>query len=237
MSLLEVEGLQARLGDAHILQGVTLRVGAGEVVSLLGRNGAGKSTTLKTIIGWVKPTSGTIRYGDRTIAGWPTEKIVRGGIGFIPEDRRIFPALTVEENIRLGLYQGPRVSPNEREARLSRIYASFPRLGERRTQIGRTLSGGEQQMLSIARGLIGEPKLVLIDEPTEGLAPLIVREILDTIVGMRQRGLGVLLVEQNILAALKVSDRCVVIDRGRTIAEGTPREISENQAIRQRLAV
>lgn len=237
MSLLEVEGLHARLGDAHILRGVSLRVGAGEVVSLLGRNGAGKSTTLKTIIGWVKPSAGTIRYATRTIAGWPTEKIVKSGVGFIPEDRRIFPALTVEENIRLGFHQSVRVSASERAARLKRIYAWFPRLQERRTQVGRTLSGGEQQMLAIARGLIGEPKLVLIDEPTEGLAPLIVREIFDSIVQMRQRGLGILLVEQNILGALKVSDRCVVIDRGRTIAEGTPREISENQAIRQRLAV
>ena len=237
MNLLEVEGLHARLGDAHILQGVTLRVGAGEVVSLLGRNGAGKSTTLKTIIGWVKPSAGTIRYAGHSIAGLPTQRIVKSGIGFIPEDRRVFPALTVEENIRLGLYQGTRIGVGERNRRLERIYAWFPRLRERRSQVGRTLSGGEQQMLSIARGLIGEPRLVLIDEPTEGLAPMIVREIFDTIVQMRQRGLGVLLVEQNILGALKISDRCVVIDRGRTIAEGTPKDISENQAIRQRLAV
>ena len=237
MSLLEIDALQARLGDAHILQGVSLHVNAGEVVSLLGRNGAGKSTTLKTIVGWVKPSAGTIRYGGRDIGGLATEKIVRSGLCFIPEDRRVFPALTVEENIRLGLYQSPSTATREREARLRRMYEWFPRLLERRHQIGKTWSGGEQQMLSIARGLVGDPKLVLIDDPTEGLAPLIVREIFDSILRMRERGLGVLLVEQNVRGALNVSDRCVVIDRGRTIVHGTPQEISENEAIRQRLAV
>lgn len=237
MSLLEIDALQARLGDAHILQDISLNVNAGEVVSLLGRNGAGKSTTLKTIVGWVKPLVGTIRYAGRDIGGLATERIVRSGICFIPEDRRVFPALTVEENIRLGFFQSPSAGRREREARLHRMYEWFPRLRERRLQIGKTLSGGEQQMLSIARGLIGDPKLVLIDEPTEGLAPLIVREIFESIKRMRERGLGVLLVEQNVRGALKVSDRCVVIDRGRTIAQGTPQEISDNEAIRRRLAV
>lgn len=237
MSLLELEDLQARIGEAHILRGITLRVRQGEIVGLLGRNGAGKSTTLKAIIGWIRSVGGTCRYDGQSTLGWSTEKIIRSGVCFIPEDRRIFPALTVEENLRLGFYQCASVNAAGMNARLERIYDWFPRLRERRRQMGKTLSGGEQQMLAIARGLIGEPRLVLIDEPTEGLAPLIVREILEFISRIRQSGAGVLLVEQNIVGALQVSDRCVVIDRGKTIAEGTPNQISENAAVRQRLAI
>ncbi|MEW5890819.1 MAG: ABC transporter ATP-binding protein, partial [Pseudomonadota bacterium] len=198
MSLLELRDVHTHYGFAHVLQGVSLTVGEGEVVALLGRNGAGKTTTLKTIMGWLKPSSGSIQFAGQNMRGWPPDRICRAGLGFIPEDRRIFPELTVEENLRLGFYQDWRIGREERARRIGEIYSWLPRLEERRRQAGGSLSGGEQQMLAIARGIVGGPKVLLIDEPSEGLAPMIVHEVFESIRRMRNAGIAVLLVEQNV---------------------------------------
>ncbi|MBL8332749.1 MAG: ABC transporter ATP-binding protein, partial [Rubrivivax sp.] len=172
--MLELQGVHAHYGLSHVLQGVSLRVGAGEVVGLFGRNGVGKTTVMKTIAGWVAPSAGAVVFDGQAIGGAASETICRRGLGFVPEDRRIFPGLTVEENLGLGFMQTPGTGRAERRRRLDGIYTRFPRLGERRQQMGTTLSGGEQQMLAMARVLVGQPRLLLIDEPTEGLAPMIV---------------------------------------------------------------
>src|SRR5437899_1149165 len=189
MPLLEVSAVRAHYGSAPVLQGVTLSIDAGEIVSIFGRNGAGKTTTLKTVMGWLKPSAGAIAFDGRSIGGLSPDRIFRLGIGFIPEDRRIFATLTVEENLALGLF-GARLSRKERRAQFDRIYAMFPRLAERRRQRGKTLSGGEQQMLAIARALVGRPKLLLLDEPSEGLAPTIAAEIFDLLARMRNEGIA-----------------------------------------------
>src|SRR3954469_10267251 len=173
MPLLEVEGLHAQYAFAPVLRGVSFGVSAGEIVSIFGRNGAGKTTTLRTIMGWCRPSSGKIEFAGENIAGQSPDRIFRKGIAFIPEDRRIFGTLTVEENLTLGLFSLWQ-SGAERQRRLDRAIALFPRLGERRKQMGKTLSGGEQQMLAIGRTVIGDPKLLLVDEPSEGLAPIVV---------------------------------------------------------------
>jgi branched-chain amino acid transport system ATP-binding protein len=175
--MLELKDVHTHYGLSHVLQGVSLRVDAGEVVGLFGRNGVGKTTVMKTIAGWVAPTQGTVHFDGQAIGGLASERICRQGIGFVPEDRRIFPGLTVEENLVLGFMQSPGRSRAEDRRQLDAIYTRFPRLGERRQQMGTTLSGGEQQMLAMARVLVGRPRLLLIDEPTEGLAPKIVDEI------------------------------------------------------------
>jgi branched-chain amino acid transport system ATP-binding protein len=175
--MFDLNDVHTHYGLSHMLQGVSLRVGAGEVVGLFGRNGVGKTTVMKTIAGWVAPTQGTVRFDGQPIGGMASERICRQGIGFVPEDRRIFPGLTVEENLVLGFMQRPGRSRAEDRRQLEAIYTRFPRLGERRLQMGTTLSGGEQQMLAMARVLVGQPRLLLIDEATEGLAPKIVDEI------------------------------------------------------------
>ncbi len=218
--LLALNAVNVSIGLSHILHGVTLHVQPGEVVGLFGRNGVGKTTIVKTIAGWLAPTSGSITFDRAQIAGLTSDRICHLGVGLVPEDRRVFPGLTVEENLRLGLMQVTRAARPAAEQKLRAVYERFPRLQERRSQLGTTLSGGEQQMLSIARTLVGSPKLILIDEPTEGLAPMIVRDIFETIRTLQSQGIAVLLIEQNVHNALTICDRFYAIERGQVVLEG-----------------
>jgi branched-chain amino acid transport system ATP-binding protein len=229
--MIEIVDVHTHYGLSHVIQGLGAVAGEGEVVGIFGRNGVGKTTLLKTVAGWVKPTSGQIRFAGQPIGGLAPDQIARRGIGFVPEDRRIFPGLTVEENLGLGLLQRRGRSGAQEKAALEGIFERFPRLRERRRQLGTTLSGGEQQMLAIARVLIGEPTAMLIDEPSEGLAPMIVAEIFAIIRELKNQGVAVLLVEQNLHEALSVCDRFYAIDRGRVVMTGDP----ENRADRDRL--
>jgi branched-chain amino acid transport system ATP-binding protein len=237
MPLLELADVHAHYGSAPVLQGVSVAVDAGEVVSIFGRNGAGKTTTLKTVMGWLKPSAGAVRFEGRSIGGWSPDRVFRLGIGFIPEDRRVFATLTVEENLALGLISAWRLSGGERRRRLEQVYALFPRLAERRRQAGRTLSGGEQQMLAIGRALVGRPKLLLVDEPSEGLAPLIVNEIFEAIARMRAEQIALLLVEQKIHRAAAISTACYVMEKGRIVSHGPPSLVLTDQAVRQKPSV
>lgn len=218
--MLAIRNLNTYYGTSHVIQGIDLTVDQGAVIGVFGRNGVGKSTLLKTIAGWITPTEGEIVFNGERIDGQSADRIARRGIGFVPEDRRIFPGLTVEENLTLGYLQVPRRSSAGNTAALRRIYERFPRLAERRNQNGTTLSGGEQQMLAMARVMIGEPRLLLIDEPSEGLAPMIVADLFAIIGEMKQRGCTILLVEQNVQQALTACDRFIAIERGRIIRSG-----------------
>lgn len=221
--MLEIAGLHTYYALSHILHGVDLSVGAGEIVALFGRNGVGKTTIIKTVAGWVKPRSGSIRLDGEEIGGVAPDVIARKGIGLVPEDRRIFPGLTVEENLRLGFQQRARKpTREERRATLESVYYHFPRLRERHAQMATTLSGGEQQMLAMARILMGTPRLALIDEPTEGLAPQIVGEIVSIIRELKARKISILLVEQNVEVAFSLADRFYFIERGTVRLEGVP---------------
>src|SRR5262245_10040720 len=237
MPLLEVEGLHARYHYAPVLQGISFTVDAGEIVSIFGRNGAGKTTTLRTIMGWLRPPSGAIAFDGERIGGLSPDRIFRRGVAFIPEDRRIFPTLSVEENLMLGLVSRWGMAAAERRRRFERVVDLFPRLGERRRQLGRTLSGGEQQMLAIGRALIGEPKLLLVDEPSEGLAPMIVNEIFAAIAHMREQRIALLLVEQNVRRAAAISTSCYVMEKGRILLHGAPDVVMADDAVRQKLSV
>jgi branched-chain amino acid transport system ATP-binding protein len=221
--MLEIKDLHAHYGASHIVQGVALVLQPGEVVGVFGRNGVGKTTLLKTIAGWIAPSSGEIRIDGRRIDGATPDHICRLGVGFVPEDRRIFPGLSVEENLTLGFMQVPRRRRAANRAALENIYHRFPRLQERRRQHGTTLSGGEQQMLAIARVLVGEPSVLLVDEPSEGLAPMMVAELYAILGELKQAGRAILLVEQNITQALTVCDRFVAMERGRVALEGNAR--------------
>jgi branched-chain amino acid transport system ATP-binding protein len=236
MPLLEVEHLHAQYAFAPVLRGLSFAVNAGEIVSIFGRNGAGKTTTLRTVMGWLTPTSGRVVFDGADIGGKSPDRIFRKGIAFIPEDRRIFGTLSVEENLTLGLFS-LRPSAAERRRRLDRVIALFPRLGERRAQLGRTLSGGEQQMLAIGRALIGNPKLLLVDEPSEGLAPIVVNEIFAALATMRDDGIALLLVEQNVQRAAALSNSCYVMEKGQIIAQGLPADVMADETVRQRLSV
>ena len=231
--MLELNDVHTHYGLSHVLQGVSLRVGAGEVVGLFGRNGVGKTTVMKTIAGWVAPTQGTVQFDGQPIGGVASERICRGGIGFVHEDRRIFPGLTVEENLVLGFMQIPGRSRAEDRRQLDATYTRFPRLGERRQQMGTTLSGGEQQMLAMARVLVGAPRLLLIDEPTEGLAPKIVELVGQFLQEIRKRGVSILLIEQKLAIALDISERLYLMGHGRIVFEGTPADLKNNAAIRK----
>ena len=235
--MLELNDVHTHYGLSHVLQGVSLRVGAGEVVGLFGRNGVGKTTVMKTIAGWVAPTQGTVQFDGQPIGGVASERICRRGIGFVPEDRRIFPGLTVEENLVLGFMQDPGRSRAEDRRQLDAIYTRFPRLGERRQQMGTTLSGGEQQMLAMARVLVGTPRLLLIDEPTEGLAPKIVDEIFALMEGLRQDGIPILLVEQNMHRAIGLVQRFYVLERGAVVMSGEGANAADREALMRQLAV
>jgi branched-chain amino acid transport system ATP-binding protein len=211
--MLEVDGVHTFYAKSHILQGVSLQVAAGEVVGLIGRNGVGKSTTLKTIMGLVRPSQGRITFEGRDIAGTAPYRLARMGIGYVPEDRRIFRLLSVLENMRTGLDR-TGVTAERRQALLDKVYASFPVLEQRRNQAGGTLSGGEQQMLAIARAMMLEPRIILLDEPTEGLMPRMVGHIREIIEALHREGVAILLVEQNVPLTLAVSNRVYIMEKG-----------------------
>ena len=232
MSLLEVEDLHTFYGEAHILQGITLEVAEREVVTLIGRNGAGKTTTLRSIMGVARPSRGRIRFAGADIAGQAPHQVSRRGIAWVPEERRILPNLTVADNLRLAML-GAGVK-DDNGALLSEVYEYFPRLKERIEYRGRFLSGGEQQMLAIARGLVARPKLMLIDEPTEGLAPLLVQSLTSILSEISRRGSTILLVEQSLEVALTLSNRLYVIDQGRIQFSGTPEQLKAEPSIQQR---
>ena len=212
-TLLTVEDLHSFYGKSHILHGVSLSVGRGEVVGLLGRNGVGKSTTLKTIMGLVRPSQGRVLFEGKAITGMPAHKIARLGVAYVPEDRRIFKLLTVMENLRTGLdRQG--VTEARKQELLDKLFEYFPRLAERRSQPGGTLSGGEQQMLAIGRAMMLEPKIILLDEPTEGLMPRMVTQIHQIIDALHREGVAILLVEQNVPLTLEASQRVYIMEKG-----------------------
>jgi branched-chain amino acid transport system ATP-binding protein len=230
MALLSVEDLHTYYGEAHILQGVSLRIEEGEVVTLIGRNGAGKTTTLRSIMNIARPTRGRIALRGDDLTRLPTHEIVQRGIAWVPEERRILPNLTVLENLRLGML-GRRITG---DSALDEVFDYFPRLRERVGQRGQLLSGGEQQMLAIARGLVARPSVMLVDEPTEGLAPIIVQNLTEILARINQRGVTLLLVEQTLEVALALSHRLYVMDQGRIQFEGTPGELRNDPSIQQR---
>jgi len=235
--LVAVEDIHTYYGKSHILDGVSLQVGRGEIVGLLGRNGVGKSTTLKTIMGLVHPDRGRVLLAGKPITSLPTHKLARLGIGYVPEDRRIFRYLTVMENLRTGLDRHGVTEARRREL-LDKIFASFPVLAERRNQAGGTLSGGEQQMLAIARAMMIEPKIILLDEPTEGLMPRMVSQIRQIIDELHREGVAILLVEQNVLLTLEVSQRLYIMEKGAIRHHAAASELKVNDAVvRQYLGV
>jgi len=226
--MLQLTGLNAFYGKSHILHGVDMRVGEGEIVSLLGRNGSGRSTTVKTIMGLVTG-AGSVRFRDQEILGHHAFDIAHRGIGYVPENRDIFPKLTVHQNLQLGEKRNkktPRWSFGD-------MYKMFPRLKEREHTEAGVLSGGEQQMLTLCRTLMGDPDLIMIDEPTEGLAPKIVEQVAVYLKELKRRGVSVLLVEQKLTIALEISERCYVMGHGQVVFEGTPTELRANAEIRK----
>ncbi len=228
MSLLEVSALNSYYGDSHILFDVSMRIERNEVVGLLGRNGAGKSTTLKSLMGVVRPKSGGVVFDGADVAGKPSHKIAHAGMQLVHEDRRIFGSLNVEENMILAGLTAENKWP------LERIYEMFPRLKERRTSRGTDLSGGEQQMLAIARALVRDPKIILLDEPFEGLAPVIVHDLMDVCRNLAAAGQTIVLVEQNLAAMLALAKRLYIINNGHIVHEGTAQEIKTQPEILQR---
>lgn len=227
--MLRVENLDSFYGRAHVLQGVSFALAAGEVMVLLGRNGAGKSTTMKSLIGLVRPRAGSIAFQGHEIAGREPHRIARLGIGYVPEERRIFTDLTVTENLEVGR-RPPRAGlPAWTEERL---FALFPNLGRMRDRPGGRMSGGEQQMLTIARTLMGNPLLVLLDEPSEGLSPLIVEQMADAVLALKQAGVTVLLAEQNFHFAARIADRAAVIESGRIVWSGTMAALLADERVR-----
>jgi len=236
-ALVSVEGLHTYYGKSHILDGVTLHVGHGEVVGLLGRNGVGKSTTLKTIMGLVTAAAGNILLEGRSITGVPPHRLAQMGIGYVPEDRRIFRLLTVMENLRTGLDRHG-VSEERKRELLDKAFTYFPRLAERRSQAGGTLSGGEQQMLAISRAMMLEPKIILLDEPTEGLMPRMVSQIREIIEVLHKEGVAILLVEQNVPLTLAASQRVYIMEKGIVRHHSAAAELHvEHTIIKQYLGV
>ncbi|MBK1823582.1 ABC transporter ATP-binding protein [Burkholderia orbicola] len=225
--MLDVKEVHACYGKSHVLQGISLNVNEGETVTLLGRNGAGKSTTLKTIAGVVVPTGGTVTFAGRPVAGQPAHRIAAGGLCFVPEHRGIFRLLSVEENLRLG---ARRDSPWQ----LDDIYRIFPRLKERRRNGGAQLSGGEQQMLAIGRALMNHPRLLMLDEPVEGLAPVIVEEIVEQLKQIKAAGVAILLVEQNLEVCTQLADRHFVIEQGVIVYEGSNAAFAADHDVKDR---
>ncbi len=229
--MLTIQGLSVHYGGIHALQGIDLEVPERSVVSLIGANGAGKSTTLRTIVGLVRATSGTITWDGEPITGLPTKDIVSRGICLVPEGRRVFPNLTVDENLTLGAYS--RSDRTAIAADRRRVFELFPRLGERRHQRAGTLSGGEQQMLAVGRALMTRPRLLMMDEPSLGLAPLVVKMIFEIVRTIHAEGVTVLLVEQNAKAALEIADQACVLETGRLTLRGTGRELLADDRVRR----
>jgi branched-chain amino acid transport system ATP-binding protein len=223
------DGLHTYYGKSHILHGVSLEAAEGQVTALLGRNGAGKTTTLRSLMGLTPPREGHVKIFGAETTGWPSFRVAALGVGYVPEGRRIFPNLTVEENLLVPMERaGPWT--------LASVYKLFPRLEERRSNKGRQLSGGEQEMLSIARALLLNPKLLILDEPSQGLAPLIVREVFRIVTKMRAEGISVLLVEQNVRMSLEVADHAYVLDDGHVVYSGSAHELAADEARVQSLA-
>jgi branched-chain amino acid transport system ATP-binding protein len=230
LRLLEVEDLHAYYGKSHILHGVSLSIAQGEIVSLLGRNGSGRSTTLKTIMGLVTPTSGRVALDGHDLAGQRAFRVARAGIAYVPEEREIFANVTVDENMRIGM-QPPRAGVPTWT--VDQMYDFFPQLKDRRSTAAGMLSGGEQQMLTICRSLLGNPRVILIDEPTEGLAPKIVEVVTNVIRDICRQGVSVLLVEQKLTIAMRVSERVYVMGHGEIVFEGTPDDLRNTPEIRR----
>ena len=229
INALEADGLQTYYGKSHILHGVSLKVAEGQITALLGRNGAGKTTTLRSLMGLTPAREGRVTIFGKDTTRWPAFRIAASGVGYVPEGRRIFANLSVEENLRV---------PLEREGKwtLERAYTLFPRLAERKLSRGRQLSGGEQEMLSIARALLLNPRLLILDEPSQGLAPLVVREVFQIVAQMRGEGISVLLVEQNARMSLEIADHAYVLDDGAIVHSGPASELAADEARVQALA-
>ena len=224
--MLEVDGIHTYYGESHVLHGVSLRVAPGEAVALLGRNGAGKTTAIRSIVGFTPPRAGRVVFEGQAIERWPAYRIARRGLALVPQGRRIFAPLSVRENLLLGA--------RSEGWTLERVFELFPRLRERQAQLGGTLSGGEQQMLAIGRALLTNGRLLLLDEPSEGLAPLIVREIGTTLQALKAERLSLLLVEQNYHLALRVADRVYVMNKGQIVYQGTPAGLEANEEVKRR---
>ncbi len=228
--MLTVNDINVYYGAIHAIKGVSFQVNDGEVVTLIGANGAGKSTILNTVCGLLHTRTGSIQFLDKNLASVPPHKVVELGMAHVPEGRRIFQQMTVEENLEMGAYTQPRASvdPN-----LERVYQQFPRLKERRKQVAGTLSGGEQQMLAMGRGLMSNPKLLMLDEPSMGLAPILVEQIFDIVKSLHKAGVTILLVEQNARMALSVADRGYVLETGKIVATGTGDDLLHNEAVKK----
>jgi branched-chain amino acid transport system ATP-binding protein len=229
--LLEVDGLEVAYGDVQVIWGISFTVSRGEIVTLIGPNGAGKTTTLHALSGLLAPRAGRIRFGGAEVAGRPAHEIVRLGMIQIPEGRKLWPRMTVEENLLLGAF-APRARGLARQ-QLDRVYALFPRLKARRRQLAGTLSGGEQQMCAIGRGLMSEPELLMFDEPSLGLAPLLVDELFARIADIARQGVTILLVEQKVAHTLEIADRGYILETGRTVLSGTGEELRENEYVQR----
>jgi branched-chain amino acid transport system ATP-binding protein len=227
--VLKAQEIHTYYGKSHILHGVSLEVNEGEIVTVLGRNGAGKTTTMRSLTGLTPPRAGTIEIFGHNTTRWPAHRIAQLGVGYVPEGRKIFGALTVLENLLV---------PKSRRGpwTLERVFELFPRLEERKSQLGRQLSGGEQEMLSIARPLLLNPSLMLLDEPSQGLAPLVVKEVMQVVKRMREEGLSVLLVEQNVPLSLSVADRAYVLDDGKVVYSGTAQDLAQDRDLVEKLA-
>ena len=228
-TVLEARDVHAYYGKSHILHGVSLRLDEGEIVTVLGRNGAGKTTTMRSLMGLTAVRNGSVRILGEDTTRWPAYRVARLGVGYVPEGRKIFGNLTVLENLTV---------PEAREGpwTLDRVFALFPRLRERKSQLGRQLSGGEQEMLSIARPLLLNPRIMLLDEPSQGLAPLVVQEVMQVVRAMRDEGLSVLLVEQNVPLSLGIADRAYILDDGKVVHSGTAAELAANHDLVEKLA-
>jgi branched-chain amino acid transport system ATP-binding protein len=230
-TLIELENVAAGYGDVQVLWGVALAVREGEIATLVGANGAGKTTTLKTISGVVRATAGVMLYDGQRIDKLPSHQIAARGISHVPEGRRLFPLMTVRENLELGVTS--KEARNTREESLDHVFSLFPRLKERESQMAGTLSGGEQQMVAIGRGLMARPRLLMLDEPSLGLAPIVVREMFEIIREVNRSGITILLVEQNVQQSLKISDRAFVLENGRVVLEGVGAELLDDERVRE----
>ena len=231
MIAMDASGVSAGYGLTQVLWDVSFSVRKGQLVALIGANGAGKTTILKTICGLVRTTAGSIRYNGAVISGKPVHQVVDLGITLVPEGRQLFPKMTVEENLRAGAYLA-RAKPRKAQ-NLAHVYQIFPRLKERRTQVAETMSGGEQQMLAIGRALMQDPELIMLDEPSLGLSPLLVEEIFHVIKALHEQGLTIFLVEQNVKQTMKVADYCYVLENGRIVQEGSGRELEADPKVRE----